>query len=146
MKKRVPFTLLTLLAALALLLSACGMFDQSSAEPVTLEEYAAGDPEIQEAIDSALTDSSVRIEISGNDIIYTFDLSIIEGYTEDVAKDEAIISALESTLDGAGATYGGLAKNIESRTGIEGVRTIVNYSWEDEILVTHTYTSADAAS
>ena len=113
---------------------------------MTLEKYVQNDSDVQESIDSAMSDSNVLVEIKENAIIYTFDLAAMEGYTEELAKSEEIQAALQSALDAAGGTFGGIAKSIEKETDIAGISTVVNYTWGDEVLVTKTFTSADAPS
>ncbi len=138
MKKRtlIVFMIMTLLTVLC--------FAGCSKEPMTLEKYAKDNPDIQESIDQAMTDSNVLVEIKENDISYTFDLSKMEGYTEELAKSDSIISALDEALGAAGGTFGGICKSIEDETKISGISTTVNYPWEDEVLVTKSFTSADA--
>ena len=140
MKKRTLVVLLIMAVITALCFSGC------SKEPMTLEKYVQDNPDVQESIDSAMNDSNVLVEIKENDISYTFDLSKMEGYTEDLAKSDEIISALEQALGAAGTTFGGICKSLEESTEITGITTTVNYTWEDEVLVTKTFTSADAAS
>ena len=140
MKKRTLVVLLIMAVITALCFSGC------SKEPMTLEKYVQDNPDVQESIDSAMNDSNVLVEIKENDISYTFDLSKMDGYTEELAKSEEIISALEKALDAAGNTFGGICKSLEESTEITGITTTVNYTWEDEVLVTKTFTSADAAS
>lgn len=123
----------------AMVFTACG-----SKEAMTLEKYIKDNPDVQESINSAAGDSNVNVEIKGNDIIYTFDLSTMEQFDEETARSEAVISALEQGLDGAAASFGGVSKSIEDATEIQGINTTVNYSWGDEVLVTKTFTSADA--
>lgn len=140
MKKGARFIVFMLIAAVTLMcFTACGK------EEMTLEKYVADNPEVQENIDSAMAGSNVVVEIKGNDIIYNFDLSTMEGYTEEKAKDEAIISALEDALSAAGGTFGNISKSIEESTEISGISTIVNYTWKDEVLVSKSFTAADAA-
>ena len=123
----------------ALCFTACG-----SKETMTLEKYVQDNPDVQESIDSAMADSNVAVVIKENDISYNFDLSKMDGYTEELAKSDAIISALDDALAAAGGTFGGICKSLEESTEISGITTTVNYSWEDEVLVTKTFTSADA--
>ena len=149
MKKRsLLLVLLALAVGMMMFMTACGGGGDSTAEeePMTLEKYVQNDAEVQASIDKAMADSNVVVEIKGNSIIYNFDLSTMDGYTEDLAKSDAIKDALTSAIDSAGATFGGIAKSIEETTQIEGISTVVNYTWLDEVLVTKTFTSADAAS
>lgn len=142
MKKRILLILLTILVGMTMIMTACG----GSSEPKTLEKYVQNDSSVQESIDSAMSDSNVLVEIKDNSIIYTFDLASMEGYTEELAKSEEIQAALQSAIDAAGGTFGGIAASIEKETGITGISTVVNYTWGDEVLVTKTFTSADANS
>ena len=139
MKKRTLVVLLIMAVITALCFTACG-----SKETMTLEKYVQDNPDVQESIDSAMADSNVAVVIKENDISYNFDLSKMDGYTEELAKSDAIISALDDALAAAGGTFGGICKSLEESTEISGITTTVNYSWEDEVLVTKTFTSADA--
>ena len=139
MKKRTLIVLTIMAVITALCFTACG-----SKETMTLEKYVQDNPDVQESIDSAMADSNVAVVIKENDISYNFDLSKMDGYTEELAKSDAIISALDDALAAAGGTFGGICKSLEESTEISGITTTVNYSWEDEVLVTKTFTSADA--
>lgn len=139
MKKRTLIVLMIMAVITALCFTACG-----SKETMTLEKYVQDNPDVQESIDSAMSDSNVAVVIKENDISYNFDLSKMDGYTEELAKSDAIISALDDALTAAGGTFGGICKSLEESTEISGITTTVNYSWEDEVLVTKTFTSADA--
>jgi len=141
MKKRTLIVFLVMAVISALCFTACG-----GKETMTLEKYVKDNPDIQESIDSAMTDSNVLVEITGNDISYTFDLSKMDGYTEELAKSDAIVKALDEALGAAGGTFGGIAKSIEEQTKISGITTTVTYTWGDEQLVTKTFSSADAAA
>ena len=141
MKKRTLIVFLILAVITAFCFTACG-----SKEPMTLEKYVQDNPDVQESIDSAMNDSNVVVEIKENDIGYKFDLSKMDGYTEELAKSDEIKTALENALGAAGATFGGICKSVEESTKISGITTTVNYTWGDEVLVTKTFTSADAAA
>ena len=142
-RQRTYFILLMVLAVVTVMcFTACGGKD----EPMTLEKYVQDNADVQESIDNAMAESNVLVEIKENAIIYTFDLSTMEGYTEELAKNDAIKEALEKALNDAGPTFGGIAKSIEESSEIQGISTVVNYTWGDEVLVTKTFTSADAES
>ncbi len=137
--KRKSLVLFLIMAVLTVMcFSACGK------KEVTLETYCQDNPEVQESIDKAMNDSNVLVEIKGNDIIYTFDLAKMEGYNEELAKSDEITKALEDALGQASSTFGNISKSIEESTEIQGVSTVVKYTWGDEVLVTKTFTSADA--
>lgn len=145
MKKKVLLILLAMLVGMTMIMTACGgSGGAAEEEPMTLEKYVQGDAQVEQSIESAMNDSNVLVEIKENSIIYTFDLSTMDGYTEEIAKTEEVKAALQSALDSAGATFGGIAKSIEDASGLTGITTVVNYTWGDELVVTKTYTSADA--
>ena len=110
----------------------------------SLEQYVADNPEMQESIDSAKEGSNVEIKIEDNEITYIFDLSKMDGYSEDIVKDEEVISSLETSLISSAPTFGGISKQLEEQTKVKGITTTVNYTWEDEVLITKSFTSADA--
>lgn len=139
MKKRTFIVLMIMTLITVLCFTSCG-----KKETMTLEKYCKDNPEVQESINKAMSDSNVLVEIKGNDIIYSFDLSSVEGYTEEIAKTDAVKKALEEALTAAGPTFGNISKSVEESTGIEGINTIVNYTWGDEAIVTKSFTSADA--
>lgn len=142
MKKRTFIVLMIMALIASLCFTACG---KKGGKAETLESYCKDNPEVQSQIDQAMADSNVKVEIKDNEIIYTFDLSTMEGFTEEAAKSDAVKSALENALTQAGGTFGNISKNIEESTEITGVTTTVNYTWGDEVLVTKSFTSADAA-
>ena len=137
MKKRLSVLLLMIVAVISVMcFTACGK--------MTLEKYCKDNPQVQESVDKAMNDSNVVVDIKGNDITYTFDLSKAEGYTEELAKSDEVKTALETALSSAGPTFGNISKTLEESSKIEGINTTVNYNWGDETIVTKTFTSADA--
>ena len=139
MKKRTFIVLMVMALITALCFTSCG-----SKEEMTLEKFCADNPEVQESIDQAMADSNVLVEIKENAIIYTFDLSKMDGYTEEIAKSDVIKENLNTALDAAAGTFGNISKSVEESTEIQGISTVVNYNWNDENIVTRTFTSADA--
>ena len=139
MKKRTFIVLMIMALITALCFTACG-----SKEEMTLEKFCADNPEVQESIDQAMADSNVLVEIKENAIIYTFDLSKMDGYTEEIAKSDVVKENLTTALDAAAGTFGNISKSVEESTETQGISTVVNYNWNDENIVTRTFTSADA--
>lgn len=137
MKKKTLLLMLILAVFSTMIFTACG-------GSKSLEQYVADNPEMQESIDSAKEGSNVEIKIEGNEITYIFDLSKMDGYSEDIVKDEEVISSLETSLISSGPTFGGISKQLEEQTKVKGITTTVNYTWEDEVLITKSFTSADA--
>ncbi len=137
MKKKAFILMLILAVFSTLIFTACG-------GSKTLEQYVADNDEMQKSIDDAKEGSNVEIKIEGNEITYIFDLSKMDGYTEEAVKDEEVISSLETSLISSGPTFGGISKQLEEQTKVKGITTTVNYTWEDEVLITKSFTSADA--
>ena len=146
-KKSIFVLLLVMILASFPVLTGCGKSGDSGGStdgPETLEQYAVNNPAVQQSIDNATADSDVEVGIKGNDVTYSFELSKMEGYTEDVAKDPAVIESLQTALDNAGPTFGGIAKTLENVTGISGIHVVVNYTYNDETLATQTFDSSQA--
>lgn len=139
MSNRKKITLLLILV-LAAALTAAGC----SKKPETLEEYAESNSEISEKIGEVSESSGVNIEIKGNDIIYSYDLASIEGYTEEVVKNEAAVEALSDALDKSGENFVSICKSVQEAAGISGVQAIVSYTFNDEVVVSKTFTAEGA--
>ena len=147
MKKKSIFVLLLIMVLTSsLVMTACGKKSKGSEEPKTLEEYAVNNPDVQKSINEATADSDVEVEIKGNNVIYSFELSKMDGYTEDVANDPAVVESLQKALDNAGPTFGGIAKTLEDATKISGIKVIVNYTYNGETMATQTFDSSAAAA
>ena len=153
MKKKSIFILLLIMTLTASVsMASCskiggkGKSSSGNKAPATLEEYAVSNPDVQKSIDEATSDSDVEVDIKGNDVIYSYELSKMEGYTEDVATDPDVIENLQKALDNAGPTFGGIAKTLEKATGISGIRVIVRYTFDGEELATQTFDASDAAA
>lgn len=149
MKKRSLLSIIMVIMLASALFTACGGKGSSSeggnAGTDTLENYAKNNKEVQESIDKATSDSDVEVSIKGNEVTYSYELSKMDGFTEDVAKDESVVKSLQTALDNAGPTFGGIAKTLEEATGIKGIKVTVNYTYGDDVIATMTYTSADAS-
>ena len=62
--------------------------------------------------------------------------------TADLAKSEQLTSSLEAALTQSEESFVNLCSQLEEQSKIEGVQIIVNYSFEDEVLVTKTFNSS----
>ena len=130
----------TLLAAamiVMMLLTACGSKTES-----TLESVAGDDPEIQTEIENSI-DSDLKeglsVEIQGNDIVYNYDLTAIEDFTDEDAKDESVKAALEAGMEEHAEEFKKVATDMTANTKVEGIRVIVNYNYGDEVIATSTF-------
>ena len=146
-KKSLIVILLALVLTASLFATACGKKNSGSSDkPKTLEEYAVKNPDVQKSIEQATSKSDVVVDIKDNNVIYSYELSKMEDYTEDVAKDPSVVENLQKTLDNAGATFGGIAKTLEDTTGISGIHVVVYYTYEGETVVTQTFDASDASA
>lgn len=119
--------------------------EEEAEEPANLEEYMLANPDVVASIEEGIDSSSMTVTYEGNSIIYTYDFSIdSSGLTKENFMDDAVKDSLNTALDEAKAEYGGYCKDMESSTGYSPVTIVVNYTWEDEVIVTKTYTTADA--
>lgn len=149
MKKRsfIVFMMIAVLAAMCF--TACG----KKAAP-TLESYINDHPEVKTEVDEQLgTDAmkGVKVEFSGNDMIYTFDLANMDNITEEVAKAESTKAALDQGLEQQTETFVNVANTIldtvkKDGAEIETVRVVVNYTYGDEAITSRTYEAGEAAA
>ena len=131
----------SLLAVLLSLVIIVAMTACSSA-PKTIEEYVENDKEAQEQVQSAADQSGLAVDFSGNDVIYTYDLSTIENVTEEVAKSDLMVEQLSAALQSTEGTFSNLCEQLEKESKIEGVQIVVNYTYGDEVIVSKTFNSS----
>ena len=137
-KRRTIAILLTFVMLLSVMASAC------SKKPQTLEEYIKNDSESMEQVQNAADSAGLNVEFKENDVIYTYDLSTIDGVTEDIVKSDVMKEQLSSALDSTADTFSGLCKQLEEQSKIEGIKIVVEYKYGDEIIVTKTFNSSGA--
>ena len=137
-KKALMSLLLVFVMIMSLMATAC------KSEPKTIEEYINNDKEAMQEVQDAADTAGLTVSFSGNDVIYTYDLSTIDGATEEVLKSDIMIEQLTSALDSTGETFMGLCKQLEEESKIEGVHIVINYTYGDEVLVTKTFDSNGA--
>ena len=135
-KRSIYMVLLSLLLLLGTLFTSC------VSKPGNIEELLNSNPDIQQEIQTAAENAGMSVEIKGNEIIYSYDLSSVEGATEEALKDEAMIKNLQSALDSQRDQFVNVCKSIETETEISGVSATVSYTYKDDVLVTQTFTSA----
>lgn len=131
------------IAALVLsLIMMMSVFTACSSSPKTIEEYINSDNEAQQQVQDAADAAGLNVEFSGNDVIYTFDISTIDGVTEEVGKSDIMIDQLGSALSSQSSTFVGLCGQLEDESKIEGVQIVITYTYGDEVLVTKTFNSS----
>ena len=135
-KKTALIFILMFTLAFTLLMTGCG------SSPSNLEEYIAQNEDALSSLQNS-SEEGMAVTAEGNNLVYTYDLSKVDGYTEDIATNEATIAALESALDGGASTFQNIAKVLEDQTEIGGIQVIVKYNWKDQVLVEKTFTSGE---
>lgn len=136
--KRFFVTLLTIVTACSLMLTACG-----SKEPATLEESIAKDTEVQEEFNEVVAsaeEQGVKVEVKGNEIVYTFDITGMDGLTEELATSDELKTTLTEAMNAQADTFKDIAANLSEETGISGISVVVNYMYGDEMIATGTFT------
>ena len=136
--KRFFVTLLTIVMACSLMLTACG-----SKEPATLEESIAKDTEVQEEFNEVVAsaeEQGVKVEVKGNEIVYTFDITGMDGLTEELATSDELKTTLTEAMNAQADTFKDIAANLSEETGISGISVVVNYMYGDEMIATGTFT------
>lgn len=134
MKKRK--SLIALVAALVLI---CSCIFTGCGGPKSLEDYVAKDADAKATIDQMATSEGLDVEIKGNDVIYTYDISNISGITEDLAKNEEMQQQLTTALDSQKGTFESLVTTLEKETKFDNVRIIVKYTYNGEEITSQTF-------
>ena len=128
--------LLSFVMMMSVMASAC------SSTPKTIEEYINSDKDAMAEVQKAADASGLTVDFKGNDVIYTYDLSGIDGVTEENIKSDVMVENLSNALAGQGETFASLCKQLEEESKIEGIQIVVNYTYGDEVIVTKTFNSS----
>ncbi|MBR2674776.1 MAG: DUF4854 domain-containing protein [Mogibacterium sp.] len=119
------------------------MATSCSEKPSDLESLIKQDETVKSDIEAASEATGFSVEVKGNDIIYSYDISILAGADEETLKDPEMLETFQSLLDSQKSTFVSLCKEIEEHTGFTGIKIIFNCNYGDEVLVSQTYTSAE---
>ena len=134
-RKSMVALLLAFVMSFSLMATACS-------SPKTIEEYINKDKEAAEQVQKAADTAGLTVDFSGNDVVYTYDLSSINNVTEDVIKSDMMKEQLASALDSTSDTFVGLCKQLEEESKISGIQIVVNYTYGDEVIITKTFNSS----
>jgi hypothetical protein len=134
-RKSMVALLLAFVMSFSLMATACS-------SPKTIEEYINKDKEAAEQVQKAADNAGLTVDFSGNDVVYTYDLSSINNVTEDVIKSDMMKEQLASALDSTSDTFVGLCKQLEEESKISGIQIVVNYTYGDEVIITKTFNSS----
>ena len=134
-RKSMVALLLAFVMSFSLMATACS-------SPKTIEEYINKDKEAAEQVQKAADTAGLTVDFSGNDVVYTYDLSSVNNVTEDVIKSDMMKEELASALDSTSDKFVGLCKQLEEESKISGIQIVVNYTYGDEVIVTKTFNSS----
>ncbi len=138
MKKKSIIVLFVVLLVACLAMTACGGnggSDTPKEEP-TLESWMAEHPE---EMDEVEVEEGMEVSFDKNNLIYTYDLSVLD-VDEETAKSETMIEALTEGLENESDTFLGIIDSLESETEITGITVTVIYTFKGDVLVEKTYT------
>ena len=163
-KKSLLILMLALVLSIAMFMTACGGGQKESAKPddnagkqeqqteakteeskaVTLEEYLQTNEDLKQTIISTAAESGMTMEFKGNEMIYNYDVSQVEGFTEDMIDNEVFRSAIEDGMESNKSVFANSSISVEKVTGIDGIITVLNYTYNGKAFISRSYTSADA--
>ena len=137
MKKKSIICLVLVLVLACMALTACGGGSGEKADP-TLESWMAEHPE---EMDEVEVEEGMEVSFEGNNLIYKYDLSTLDGVTEETANSDVLIDALKDGLANEEETFKGVASDLEEETGITGISVTVIYTFGETVLVEQTFTN-----
>ena len=140
--KKATTVFISVLTVTAMLLAGC----TKESEPKTVETIVNSNDDIASTIKGAADDSGVKVDIQGNTITYSYDISSVDGITEEMIGDEDFVKSLETSLGAQKSSLANVCTSIKEKKKIEGVVVKVIYSYGDKEIVSTTVTSADAVS
>ena len=135
--KRTVTVLLSVLTISALLFAGC----TRETEPKTVETIINTNEKVSEAVNAVAKDTGVDLLIEGNTITYTYDISKVDGITEEMMDDEEFIDSLKTTLKSHEEILANTCKTIEDEAEIEGVQAVARLTYGDKSVVDITVTS-----
>ena len=133
-RKSIIALIITFAMVMSLFITSCG-----SKEPETIESFVNSNKEAADQIKEAAENSGLDVTITGNDVIYTYDLKNFEGMTDELAKSDVLKESLASALSANASSFTELCGQLEEESKIEGIQIIVTYTYDGETLVTQKF-------
>lgn len=99
----------------------------------TLEGFLQKNPTTMEQVKNS-GDEHMTVDVKENTIIYVYDLSTMDGVTEEAALSNDMKEKLDSALDQYSSTFSGLCDTLESATDIHGIKILVKYTYGSEVI------------
>lgn len=140
MKKYIS-VVLSLLISISMMLTACSNVER---EPDTLESLVSSNQEVAGEINKSAEESGISVDVKDNTVTYTYDVSNVDGVTDEMIEDEDFIKSFQTSLDAQGPSFRDVCSDLEEKTGIQGVSVHVVYLYKDKEIASATFTSSDA--
>lgn len=106
----------------------------------TLEGFLQKNPTTMEQVKNS-GDEHMTVDVKENSIIYVYDLSTMDGVTEDAALSNDMKEKLDSALDQYSSTFSGLCDTLESATDIHGIKILVKYTYGSKVISEKEFTA-----
>ena len=135
--KRYTSKIIYVLVIAALLLSGCS--GESGA--VSVQSLAESDEEIASSIENGAEEVGCTVDIDGNVITYSFDISSIGSVTEDLIKDPEFVKTLETSIASQQEYFSDFCRSLEEKTGIEDITVNVIYTYDNKTVAESSFTS-----
>jgi len=143
MRKNKSLTvLISLLAVLCIVFAGCS----SQPKPENIEQYLEQNEELTAQLESIAGASGWDLSISGNAIVFTYDVNNMQGMTEEFALSDSFKSAVESAIDSQEGTYKEVTGSIRDQSGMQDFTLSIIYKYGDTEIVNKTYTAEDGLS
>ena len=150
-RKSILALLLMLCLVFCFTLTACGgnssdteeiaeeAVEETEEEIETLETIINSDSSLQEQIASGSGQEGLTIEVKDNELIYSFEMTAISDMSVEQLKDTTMVEGLDQALADGGDQFVELCSDLESQTGLEGVKITVIYTAGGDVLTSRTF-------
>lgn len=160
MKRRSILVLaLILVLAMAVMLTSCGAGSKNSSNAIspsgntetkepeakkTFEDFINANPSVRKELEAS-GNANMTVSVKGNELIYTYDYSKDQsGVSKDAVMSDTVKDALKKAMSESASSFGNIAKKLEEGSGIDGIGIRVEYTWEDTVIYSESFTSKDA--
>ncbi len=109
----------------------------SYASSITLEKYIKNDKEAYRVIKNEAKAYGVKIKFKGNTVIYTYDLK--GKFSKKQAFSACMKKAIKKALKKNKKEYTGECKKLRKKTGIKGIKIVVQYTYKGKKIVSRTF-------
>ena len=124
-------------------------FTSCGSKKATLETYMNDHPDDRAKVEESVASSNMpglSVEFSGNEMIYTFELSEMEGITEEYIKSDIAKQLFESGLETQADSFKKVANTVldevrKNEKSIESISLTVKYTYDDDVITSATYES-----